>query len=101
VPLSIPLGPFRIFSKILGTQFFGGVVDTGDIFRLFVFFSERCQRHRGNINCSPVSTTPAINFSPVSLPTVININSRISLRIFEKIHKGSNGILGSLGDTDS
>ncbi len=78
----------------------------------FFFFSERYQRHRGNINCSPVSTTPAINFlpvsltplnslSPVSLTPVININSQISLRIFKKIQKGSNGILGGLGDTDS
>jgi hypothetical protein len=30
-----------------------------------------------------------------------NINSRISLRIFERIQKGSTGILGVLGDTDS
>ncbi len=29
------------------------------------------------------------------------VNSRISPRIFEKIQKGSNGILGGLGDTDS
>jgi hypothetical protein len=33
--------------------------------------------------------------------TVINIHSRISPRIFEKIQKGSNGILEGLGDTDS
>jgi hypothetical protein len=32
---------------------------------------------------------------------VINIHSRISPRIFEKIQKGSNGILEGLGDTDS
>jgi hypothetical protein len=32
---------------------------------------------------------------------LININSRISPRIFEKIQKGSKGILGGLGDTDS
>jgi hypothetical protein len=37
----------------------------------------------------------------VSLTPVININSRISPRIFEKIQKGSNAILGGLGDTDS
>jgi hypothetical protein len=35
------------------------------------------------------------------LITGVNINSRISPRIFEKIQKGSNGILGGLGDTDS
>ncbi len=31
----------------------------------------------------------------------ININARISPRIFEKIQNGPNGILGGLGDTDS
>jgi hypothetical protein len=45
--------------------------------------------------------TPLNNLLPVSLPPVININSRISPRIFEKIQNGSNGILGGLGDTDS
>jgi hypothetical protein len=43
----------------------------------------------------------AEQLSPVSLTPVININSRISPRIFEKIKKDSNGILGGLGDTDS
>jgi hypothetical protein len=37
----------------------------------------------------------------VSLTPVININSRISPRIFEKIQNGPNGILGGLRDTDS
>ncbi len=53
------------------------------------------------INFSPVSLTPLNSFSPVSLTPVININSRISPRIFEKIQNGPNGILGGLGDTDS
>jgi hypothetical protein len=77
-------------------------------FRLFGFFSERYQRHRGDINCSPVSTTQAINFLPVSLTPlnslslvsltpVIKINSRISPRIFEKIQKGSKEYLGAWG----
>ncbi len=35
------------------------------------------------------------------LTGVVDINSQISPRIFEKIQKGSNGILGGLGDTDS
>jgi hypothetical protein len=35
------------------------------------------------------------------LTPVININSRISPRIFEKIQNGPNGILGGLGDIDS
>jgi hypothetical protein len=88
------------------------VNDNADKFLAFWFFSERYQRHRGNINCSPLSTTPLINFSPVSLTPlnslspesltpVININSQVSPRIFEKIQKGSNGILGGLGDIDS
>jgi hypothetical protein len=37
----------------------------------------------------------------VSLTPVINNNSRISPRIFEKIQNGFNGILGGLEDTDS
>jgi hypothetical protein len=32
---------------------------------------------------------------------MININSRISPQIFEKIQQGSDGIFGGLGDTDS
>jgi hypothetical protein len=53
------------------------------------------------INFSLVSLTPMNSLSPVSLTPVININSQISPRIFEKIQKGSNGIFGGLGDTDS
>jgi hypothetical protein len=59
-----------------------------------------------------IKMTPAINFSlvsltslnslwPVSLTLAINIHSRISPRIFEKIQNGPNGILGGLGDPDS
>jgi hypothetical protein len=36
----------------------------------------------------------------VSLTPVINNNSQISPRIFEKILNGLKGILGGLGDTD-
>ncbi len=71
---------------------------------------------------SAVSLTPAKNFSlfgyfPVtnsykffagvvdaaeqSLTSAINIHSRISPRIFEKIQNDPNEILGGLGDTDS
>ncbi len=53
------------------------------------------------INFSPVSLTPLNSFSPVSLTPVININSRISPRIFKNIQNGHNGILGGPGDTDS
>ncbi len=68
-------------------------------FRLFGYFPVT------RINLLPVSLTPAINFSPVSLTLLnsleqINIHSRISHRIFEKIQNGPNGILGGLGDTD-
>ncbi len=38
--------------------------------------------------------------SPVSLTPLININSRISPRIFEKIWNGHNGILRGVGKTD-
>jgi hypothetical protein len=37
---------------------------------------------------------------PVSLTPVINIHSRLSPRIFEKIRNGPNGILRGPGDTD-
>jgi hypothetical protein len=39
-------------------------------------------------------------FSPVSLTPLINIHSRISPRIFEKIRNGPNGILRGPRDTD-
>ncbi len=71
------------------------------------------------INLSPVTTTPVIKFTAGDNDTgdklfagvidtaeqfmapAINIHSRLSLRIFEKIQNGANGILGGLGDTDS
>ena len=53
------------------------------------------------INFSPVSLTPLNSLLPVSLTPAINIYSRISPRIFEKIQNGPHGILGGLGDTDS
>jgi hypothetical protein len=66
-------GKYKLFTGVNDTddKFFAGVVDTAE------------------------------QLSPVSLTPVININSQISPRIFEKIQKGSNGILGGLGDTDS
>ncbi len=56
-----------------GDKLFSGVNDTGENFSLF---------------------------SPVSLTPLINIHSRISLRIFEKIRNDPNGILRGPGDTD-
>ncbi len=38
---------------------------------------------------------------PVSLIPVVHFDSRISLRIFEKIRNGLNGILWGWGETDS
>jgi hypothetical protein len=38
---------------------------------------------------------------PVSLIPVVNLYLRISLRIFEKIRNGPNGILWGWGETDS
>ncbi len=38
---------------------------------------------------------------PVSTTPVVNLELRISPRIFEKIGNGSNGILRDLGETDS
>jgi hypothetical protein len=66
-------------------------------------------------NLSAVSLTPVNSFLAVSLTPAknfrlfgyfpvtpeINIHSRISLLMFEKIQNGPNGILEGLGDTDS
>ncbi len=170
-PLSIPLGPFRIFSKIRGDirewMFISGVNDTCEkrekfwkkFYSYFVESLVYCNLHlkieflfnfqvlltppnnlsavsltpvynfstvsltpARNFRLSglfptdkdylPVSTTPALIFSPVSLTPLnslspvsttlaINIHSRISPRIFEKIQNDPNGILGGLGYTDS
>jgi hypothetical protein len=48
----------------------------------------------------PVSLTPAANLPLVSLILVVNLELRISPRIFEKIRNGPNGILRGLGETD-
>jgi hypothetical protein len=37
---------------------------------------------------------------PVSTTPVVNLDLRISSRIFEKIRNGPNGILRGLGETD-
>ncbi len=49
------------------------------------------------INFSPVSLTPLNSFAPVSLTPVININSRISPRIFEKFKTAPMEYLGAWG----
>jgi hypothetical protein len=63
-------------------KFAAGVVDTGG-------------------NFAAVSLTPVANLPPVSLILVVNLELRISPRIFEKIRKGPNGILRGLEETDS
>ena len=45
-------------------------------------------------------TTPVANLPPVLLIPVVNLERRISPRIFEKIRNGPNGILRGPGDTD-
>jgi hypothetical protein len=52
-------------------------------------------------NLPPVSLIPAANLPPVSTTPVVHLDLRISPRIFEKIRNGPNGILWSLGETDS
>jgi hypothetical protein len=94
---------------VTGNKFFAGVVVTGDKFLLGV--SNTGDKFIAGDNdtgeqLSPVTTTPAKNllpvtlFSPVSLTPMINIHSRISPRIFEKIRNGFNGILRGLRKTD-
>jgi hypothetical protein len=46
---------------------------------------------------SPVLLTPLNSLSPVLLTPLINIHSRISPRIFEKIQNGQNEYLGAWG----
>jgi hypothetical protein len=80
--LSIPLGPFRIFSKIRGdirsSMCTTGVVDTSGKWK-------------------KSSIIKMANLPPVSLIPVVHLNWRISLRIFEKIQTGPKGILWAGG----
>ncbi len=69
-------------------------------FRLFGYFP-MTRTTTPAINFSPVSLTPLNSLSPVSTTPAINIHSQLSPRIFEKIQNGPNRILGGLGDTDS
>jgi hypothetical protein len=45
--------------------------------------------------------TSVANLPPVSLIPVVNLELRISPRIFENIRNSPNGILRGLGETDS
>ncbi len=68
-----PAKNFRLFGYFLVTR-----IDTGDKF--FAGVVDTAKQFIAGVN--------------------INIHSRISPQIFEKIQNGPNGILGGLGDTD-
>jgi hypothetical protein len=75
-PLSIPNGPFQIFSKIRGdirsSKCTTGVVDTGGSFAAGVFDTGG--------NFPPASFTPAANLPPVSFIPVANLPPVLSIR---------------------
>ncbi len=77
----------------LVAKFFAGVVDTSCIFATGVLDTG------GNFAAGVVVTSG--KFATVVADTVVNLELRISPRIFEKIPKGPNGILRGLGETDS
>ncbi len=79
---------FRLFGFSLN-----GINDTGEKYKLFTGVNDTGDKFFA------VVVDTAEQLIPVSLTPVININSRISPRIFEKIQKGSNGIryLGAWG----
>ena len=62
-------------------KFAAGVVDTGG-------------------NLPPVLLTPVANLPPVSLTSVVQLDLRISPRIFEKIQNDPNVIITGLGEGD-
>jgi hypothetical protein len=120
-PLIIPLGPFRIFSKIRGyirsSRFASGVNDTGgnlppvSSIPVAICHWRRwhrrqiCRRyrwHRWQISHRYQQRKRKWwkNLPPVSLIPVANL-PRVSPRIFEKIRNGLNGILWGWGETDS
>jgi hypothetical protein len=55
--------------------------------------------HGGNL--PPASLTLMANLPLVSLTHVVHLDLRRSLRIFEKIRNGLNGVLWGWGETDS
>ncbi len=99
-PLSIPLGPFRIFSKIRGdirssrlTTSFTSVVDTSGKFAIGV--NDTGSKFAAGVNDTgvslvllipvanlpSVSTIPAANLPPVSMTPVANNGINIRLQI--------------------
>jgi hypothetical protein len=84
-PRSIPLGTFRIFSKIRGdirkSRCTTGINDTGGKFATAVNdtggkLCRRYQRHRPQ-NWPPVSTTPAANFA-TSFASVVDTGGKFA-----------------------
>ncbi len=81
-PLSIPLGPFRFFTKIRGDigkfMFITGVKDTRDpLFTSVNYTVNSPLSTTPAIKLSLFSTTPAIHLSPLSLTPVINLHCKI------------------------
>ncbi len=73
----------------LVAKFAAGVIDTGGKFAAGVIDTG------GNL--PPVLLTPVPNLPPVSLTPVVQLDLRISPRIFEKIRNGPNGIIWGWG----
>jgi hypothetical protein len=75
-PQSIPLGPFKIFSKIHGdirmSRFATGINNTGGKFATGV-------NDTGG-NLPPVSTTPAANFA-TSFPSIVDTGGKFATRV--------------------
>ncbi len=90
-----------------GGKFAAGIDDTGGKFATGINNTSNWWQNLPPVSVipvailPPVSLTPVANLPPVSLIPVVNLKLRISPRIFEKIRNGPNGILKSLGETDS
>jgi hypothetical protein len=82
------LPPVSTTQGELMTKFASGVVDTGGKFAAGVVDTG------GNL-------PPVANLPPVSLTTVVHLDLRISLQIFEKIRNDPNVIIRGLGEGDS
>jgi hypothetical protein len=84
---TVPLIPLFATGVIdTGGKFAAGIVDTGGKFATGI---------------NNTSENWWQNLPPVSLIPVVNLELRISPRIFEKNRNGPNGILRDLGETDS
>ena len=93
----IPLGPFRIFSKIHGdnrsSRLTTGINETGGKFATGV--NDNGGKFAAGVNNTggklpPISTTPAANLPPVSMTPVANTGNNIRLLPPESELKGKN-----------